>query len=80
MRTRNFLVPQDLIIEFVEAIEEHDFANHIVGTTAESEIEISIDYDTNQRKVVNQLQDLIDEHNYEEDDDEEDDDEDEDED
>ena len=69
MRTRNFLVPQDLIIEFVEAIEEHDFANHIVGTTAESEIEISIDYDTNQRKVVNQLQDLIDEHNYYEDDD-----------
>lgn len=80
MRTRNFLVPQDLIIQFVESIEEHDFANHIVGTTTESEIEISIDYDTNQRKVVNQLQDLIDEHNYEEDDDEEEDDEDEDED
>lgn len=80
MRTRNFLVPQDLIIQFVEAIEEHDFSNHIVGTTAESEIEISIDYDTNQRKVVNQLQDLIDEHNYEEDEDEDEDDEDEDED
>ena len=72
MRTRNFLVPQNLIIEFVESIEEHDFDNHIIGTTAESEIEISIDYDTNQRKVVNQLQDLIDEHNYEEDEDEED--------
>jgi hypothetical protein len=38
MRTRNFLVPQDLIFEFVEAIEENDFCNHIVGTTAESEI------------------------------------------
>lgn len=77
MRTRNFLVPQDLIFEFVEAIEENDFRNHIVGTTAESEIEISIDYDTNQRKVVNQLQDMIDEHNYEEDDEEEEEDEDE---
>lgn len=75
MRTRNFLVPQDLIYEFVEAIEENDFSNHIVGTTAESEIEISIDYDTNQRKVVNELQDMIDEHNYdnEEEDDEDDD-------
>ena len=73
MRTRNFLVPQDLIYEFVEAIEENDFSNHIVGTTAESEIEISIDYDTDQRKVVNELQDMIDEHNYDEDDDEDED-------
>ena len=46
MRTRNFLVPQDLIFEFVEAIEENDFANHIVGIAAESEIEISIGYNT----------------------------------
>jgi hypothetical protein len=69
MRTRNFLVPQDLIYEFVEAIEENDFSNHIVGTTAENEIEISIDYDTDQRKVVNELQDMIDEHNYDNDDD-----------
>lgn len=72
MRTRNFLVPEELIIQFVEAIEEHEFDNHIVGTTAENEIEISIDYDTDQRKVVNELQDLIDEHNYDEDDDDED--------
>jgi hypothetical protein len=62
MRTRNFLVPQDLIYEFVEAIEENDFSNHIVGTTAENEIEISIHYDTDQRKAVNELQDMIDEH------------------
>ena len=74
MRTRNFLVPQDLIFEFVEAIEENDFSNHIVGTTVESEIEISIDYDTDQRKVVNELQDMIDEHNYDNGEDDEDDD------
>jgi hypothetical protein len=78
MRTRNFLVPLDLIENFAEAIEENDFANYIVGVTPDSEIEISIDYDTNQKKVINQLQDLIDEHNYEEDDDEDDDDEDDD--
>lgn len=71
MRTRNFLVPQELIENFADAIEEHGFDNCIVGTTPDSEIEISIDYETNQKKVINQLQDLIDEHNYEEDDDEE---------
>ena len=50
-----------------------------MGTTPDSEIEISIDYEANQKKVINQLQDLIDEHNYEEDDDDdEEDDEDED--
>lgn len=80
MRTRNFLVPLELFENFADAIEEHGFDNCIVGTTPDSEIEISIDYETNQRKVINQLQDLIDEHNYEEDEDEEDDDEDEDED
>jgi hypothetical protein len=73
MRTRNFLVPHDLIFEFVDAIEENDFCNHILGTTTESEIEISIDYDTNQRKVVNELQDMIDEHNYDEDEDDDED-------
>lgn len=75
MRTRNFLVPQDLIEEFATAIEEHGFDNCIVGTTPDSEIEISIDYDTDQKKVINELQDLIDEHNYDdEDEDDEDDD------
>lgn len=70
MRTRNFLVPQDLIEDFADAIEEHGFDNCIVGTTPDSEIEISIDYDTDQRKIINELQDLIDEHNYEDEDDE----------
>ena len=76
MRTRNFLVPQDLIFEFVEAIEENDFSNCIIGTTAEGEIEISIDYDTDERKVVNELQDMIDEHNFNEDEDDDDEDDD----
>lgn len=76
MRTRNFLVPQDLIEEFADAIEENDFCNHIVGTTGDGDIEISIEYETDQRKVVNELQDMIDEHNFNEDenDDDEDDD------
>lgn len=76
MRTRHFLVPQDLIEEFADAIEDNDFSNHIVGTTAEGEIEISINYDTDQTKVVNELQDMIDAHNYDEDEDEDDEDED----
>lgn len=44
MGTRNFLVPRDLIEDFADAIEEHGFDNCIVGTTPDSEIEISIDY------------------------------------
>ena len=76
MRTRNFLVPTDLIEEFATAIEEYEFDNRIVGTSSEGEIEISIDYDADQKKVINQLQDKVDEYNY--DDEEEDDDDDED--
>lgn len=76
MRTRNFLVPVDLIENFATAIEENDFANHIVGVSAEGGIEISIDYDPDQKKVVNQLQDIVDEHNYDEEDEDDEDDED----
>jgi hypothetical protein len=72
MRTRNFLVPQKLIEDFATAIEENVFDNCIVGTTPDGEIEISIDYDSDQRKVINELQDQIDEHNYDEDDEDED--------
>lgn len=68
MRTRNFLVPTDLIENFASAIEENDFANHIVGVSADGDIELSIDYDPNQKKVTNQLQDIVDEHNYDKDD------------
>ncbi len=78
MRTRNFLVPTDLIEEFATAIEENEFDNHIVGTSSEGEIEISIDYDSDQKKVVNQLQDTIDEYNYDNEEEDDDDDEDED--
>ncbi len=51
-------------------------ANHIVGTTGDGDIEISIEYETDQRKVVNELQDMIDEHNFNEDEDDEDEDDD----
>jgi hypothetical protein len=72
MRTRNFLVPQELIEDFATAIEENELDNCIVGTTPDGEIEISIDYDSDQRKVINELQDQIDEHNYDEEDEDED--------
>ena len=71
MRTRNFLVPQELIEDFATAIEENEFDNCIVGTTSDGEIAISIDYDSDQRKVINELQDQIDEHNYDDDEEEE---------
>jgi hypothetical protein len=72
MRTRNFLVPQELIEDFATAIEENEFDNCIVGTTPDGEIEISIEYDSDQRKVINELQDQIDEHNYNDEDEDED--------
>lgn len=69
MKTRNFLVPQELIEDFAVAIEENEFDNRIVGITTDSKIEIRTDYDSDQKDEINDLQDLIDEHNSEEDDD-----------
>ena len=55
MKDPKFFSTQDLIEEFADAIEENNFSNCIVETTSEGEIEIKIDYDTDERKIVNEL-------------------------
>lgn len=73
MRTKNFLVPLELIEVFSDVIKKHSLDNCIVGITRDREIEISIDYDTNQKKLINEMQDFLDKHNYDEDDEEDED-------
>ena len=72
MKSRTFNVPEELIIEFAEVLEKYDLPNSIEGTTDDGEIVIEVDYEDKQRKIIHQLNDLIDDFN-EEDEDEEDD-------
>jgi hypothetical protein len=42
MRTKEFQVPTDIIIEFSDALAEHELGNEIMGTTEEGEVIISV--------------------------------------
>ena len=60
MRTRNFEVPTDLITEFAQIMEDHELDNVIEGVTEDGEIEISVDYEPAQNKVIEQIHEIID--------------------
>lgn len=60
MRTRNFEVPADLITEFAQIMEDHELDNVIEGVTEDGEIEISVDYEPAQKKVIEQIHEIID--------------------
>jgi len=60
MRTRNFEVPADLITEFAQIMEDHELDNVIEGVTEDGEIEISVDYEPAQKKIIEQIHEIID--------------------
>lgn len=66
MRSRTFNVPVDLMIEFAEVIVDNNLNATIEGYNNDDEddelIDVCINYDTNQKRVLHELQDLIDEH------------------
>jgi len=75
MRERNFEVPVDLMAEFAAIMEEHELDNVIEGVTGDGDIEIRVDYEPEQKAIINKIHDMVDKYN--EDREEEDDDEDE---
>jgi hypothetical protein len=74
MKSRTFNVPEELIIEFAQVLEKYDLPNSIEGTTEDGEVVIEVDYEEKQRKIIHQLNDLIDDFNEEDEDEEEEDD------
>lgn len=81
MRTRNFELPADLITEFAKLMEKHELDNVIEGVTEDGEIQISVDYEADEKKIIERIHDMIDRyHDDEEEEEDENDEEDEDED
>lgn len=78
MRWRTFMVPSDLMLQFASTIEEYNLENVIEGSNEDKEeIELRIEYESDQKKLMHKLQDLIDEY-YDENGDNDDDDDDDD--
>lgn len=70
MRSRTFEVPSDLMVEFAEVIVENDLSITIEGYDYdEDQITLEVDYEADQKKLMHELQDKIDDYHDEEEDD-----------
>ncbi len=60
MRTKVFDVPVDSILEFSELLEENELKGTITGANEDSEIRVSVDYERENREIILDLMELID--------------------
>lgn len=60
MKTRTFEVPVDIMVEFVEILEENSLDNTIQGTNEDDEIIIDVNYESDERQAVFELMELLD--------------------
>lgn len=75
MKTKELIVPVDAIVEVAKMLEVAQISNTITGTTEDEEIIVEIKYEHEDRQIVSDLEDIIE--NCTEEEDEEDNDEDE---
>jgi len=68
MRTKVFNVTESAIVEFSEILEEHELEGTIKGVTEDSEIQISVNYERENRDVILDLMELVDGTNDEDED------------
>lgn len=63
MKTKEFSVPKEAIIEFAEKIAEHNLDNEILGTNDDSHVAVEIRYNKNEQMGVFELFEIVE--NYE---------------
>ena len=79
MRSRTFEVPLDAMGDFAQIVDDNELTNELNGVADNGDIIVNVDYEPEEKNAINELHELIDQHNDDREDDE-DDDEDEDED
>jgi len=60
MRTKEFLVSEDTIVEFSELLEENNLKGTILGVSEDSEIKVQVNYERENRDVILDLMELVD--------------------
>ena len=72
MKVRKFEVPVDLVEDFARVIGENELDNEIEGLSDDGDIIIAVHYEKNERSIVHELHDLVDDYNESEEDEEDD--------
>jgi hypothetical protein len=59
MKTKELVVPTEIIMEVAKMLGENEVTNEIVGATDGEEIIIQVTYDRDERDVISEIKDLI---------------------
>lgn len=59
MRKADFEVPSEVMEEFTDAMVNRDLDNTITGTTEEGDIIIEVQYERNEAKAVDELENVL---------------------
>ena len=60
MRTKGIVVPVDIIREVAQKLAEHEITNEITGITEDDDVIIEVEYGRNERPIVFEIEELID--------------------
>lgn len=60
MRSAEFNVHPEIIIEFVDELASRNVNNSIIGTTDEGEVIIKVDYEKNESAEIDKLEEILD--------------------
>jgi hypothetical protein len=66
MRTKQFNVSEESIVEFSEMLEENNLTGTITGVNEDSEVLIDVEYDRDKREVILDLMELLEDSDDEE--------------
>lgn len=73
--TREFEVPMNALIAVAGLLVEHELPHHISGTDEENDIiTIEVEYGKEEREVIHEIEDIIDDHSEDDEEEDEDDD------
>ena len=76
MKSKNFNVTADLMVEFAELLGEYELEGAIIGTNEDDEILVKVEYEPEEHsqailEMIDHLEDLDEDYSDEEDDDDE---------
>ena len=59
MRKAEFNVHPQVIVEFTDELTERDLINSLIGTTEDGEVIIEIEYEKNESKLVDEMEEIL---------------------
>lgn len=63
MRSRTFDVPLDVMGDFAQMVDDNEMANEIDGVADNGDIIVTVDYEPYEKKIIENIHELIDRYN-----------------